>query len=58
MAKIKRKTKKTSIRYKLYDGIKRKNKFCPKCGEGIFLAQHKDRLVCGKCSYMEKLSKN
>ena len=58
MAKKQRKKKKTSKRYALYeakDGLKRKNKFCPKCGAGIFLAQHKDRLVCGKCSYMEKI---
>jgi len=32
----------------------RKNKSCPKCGEGTFMAQHKDRLVCGACHYMEK----
>lgn len=57
MAKKQRKKKKTSKRYELYESkgeLKRKNKFCPKCGEGIFLAKHKDRLVCGKCSYMEK----
>ena len=54
MAKKKRKLKKSSKRYELYDKTTRKNKFCPKCGAGIFLAQHKDRLVCGKCQYMEK----
>jgi len=53
MPKKQRKTKKTSKRYELYDKEKRKNKFCPKCGPGIFLAAHKDRLVCGKCHYME-----
>lgn len=59
MAKKQRKKKKTSKRYVLYEAkgqLKRKNKFCPKCGAGIFLAQHKDRLVCGKCGYMEKIS--
>ena len=25
--------------------------FCPKCGPGVFLAQHKDRKTCGKCGY-------
>ncbi|MBT3985104.1 30S ribosomal protein S27ae [archaeon] len=25
--------------------------FCPKCGPGIFLAQHKNRKTCGKCGY-------
>lgn len=34
--------------------LKRKNKFCPKCGPGIFMAAHKDRFQCGKCGYMEK----
>ena len=32
--------------------IKAKNKKCPKCN--VFLANHKDRWTCGKCSYMEK----
>jgi small subunit ribosomal protein S27Ae len=26
---------------------------CPKCGAGIFLAEHKDRSYCGKCHYTE-----
>lgn len=29
----------------------RKN--CPRCGAGVFMAQHKDRLACGKCGYTE-----
>ncbi|MFH1663919.1 MAG: 30S ribosomal protein S27ae [archaeon] len=33
--------------------IKRKNKFCPKCGSGVFMAEHKDRYSCGKCAYTE-----
>ncbi len=56
MAKKKKKQKRTSKKYVLYDtsnGLKRKNKFCPKCGVGVFLANHKDRLTCGKCGYME-----
>jgi ubiquitin-small subunit ribosomal protein S27Ae len=35
--------------------LETKNKTCPKCGDGVFLAQHKDRLTCGKCSYMQKI---
>ena len=35
------------------DSIKRERKSCPKCGEGVFLAQHKDRQSCGKCGYTE-----
>jgi len=35
------------------DKIIRKRKFCPRCGEGVFLAEHKDRRTCGKCGYTE-----
>ncbi|MEE9474639.1 MAG: 30S ribosomal protein S27ae [Candidatus Hydrothermarchaeaceae archaeon] len=31
----------------------RKNRFCPRCGEGIFMAEHKDRFSCGGCGYTE-----
>jgi ubiquitin-small subunit ribosomal protein S27Ae len=31
----------------------RKKKACPKCGPGIFLAEHKDRVSCGNCGYTE-----
>lgn len=34
--------------------LKRKNKSCPKCGAGTFMANHKDRSTCGKCGYTEK----
>ncbi len=48
--------KPTSKKYSLYtisgDTVKRA-KHCLKCGAGIFLAQHKDRLACGKCGYTE-----
>ncbi len=36
--------------------IQRKRKFCPKC-EGVFLAQHEDRLSCGRCGYTEPIKK-
>jgi small subunit ribosomal protein S27Ae len=40
--------------YEIKDGkIVRKNKVCPKCGNGVFMANHKDRWVCGKCFYVE-----
>jgi len=55
MAKTKKKPKKPNQVWKLYDGDKRKNKTCPKCGAGVFLAAHKDRMTCGKCHYMEKV---
>jgi|TARA_Y100000310_G_scaffold342032_1_gene443421 small subunit ribosomal protein S27Ae len=57
MAKKKKNPKKPMQVWKLYktEGgkVERKNKFCPKCGTGYFLAAHKDRLTCGKCSYSE-----
>ncbi|HLC71199.1 MAG TPA: 30S ribosomal protein S27ae [Candidatus Nanoarchaeia archaeon] len=31
----------------------RKNKFCPKCGQGTFMGVHSNRVVCGKCHYVE-----
>ncbi len=41
--------------YKVEDGkLVRKGKFCPKCGPGVFLAQHADRLTCGRCGYSEQ----
>ncbi len=31
----------------------RKNKPCPRCGQGTWLAAHKERLYCGRCHYTE-----
>ncbi len=46
-------------KYKVNDGkVERTNRFCPKCGRGVFLAEHKDRWVCGKCGYTEMKSSN
>ncbi len=57
--KVKKEGKKMSSLYNISgDTIERKNKFCPKCGPGMFLAQHKNRVVCGKCAYVEINSKN
>ena len=39
------------------DKLERKNKSCPKCGSGVFMAKHINRHVCGKCHYAEFLSK-
>ncbi len=50
--------KKGKMASSLYDvssgAAKRKNKQCPKCGPGVFMAEHKDRVTCGKCGFMEK----
>ncbi|HLC50688.1 MAG TPA: 30S ribosomal protein S27ae [Candidatus Nanoarchaeia archaeon] len=35
------------------DKLERKNKSCPKCGPGVFLAKHTNRLYCGHCRYCE-----
>jgi len=35
------------------DSMDRNRKSCPKCGQGFFMAKHKDRSVCGKCHYTE-----
>ena len=33
--------------------VVRKKKACPKCGPGVFLADHKNRVSCGNCGYTE-----
>jgi len=33
--------------------IKRKNRFCPRCGPGIFMADMYNRYVCGTCGFTE-----
>jgi small subunit ribosomal protein S27Ae len=35
------------------DQLTRSHKFCPKCGPGVFLAEHSDRRSCGRCGYSE-----
>jgi len=52
--KVKKEGKKLSSLFEISgDSIKRKNRTCPKCGPGMFLGKHKNRLVCGKCQYVE-----
>jgi ubiquitin-small subunit ribosomal protein S27Ae len=50
-----RKKRKESPVYKFYvtkaDKVERLRKECPRCGRGVFLGEHKDRLTCGKCGY-------
>ena len=58
MAKAEKPKKKATTKSSCYtiegESLKRKNKACPKCGPGIFMAGHKDRTTCGKCGYMER----
>ena len=57
MAKKKKpRNKEPSKRYKKYKLAGNKlvrEKTCPKCGPGNFLAEHKDRITCGSCGYCE-----
>ncbi|MBN1502481.1 30S ribosomal protein S27ae [Candidatus Woesearchaeota archaeon] len=58
MAKARKKEKKHTNKkpvkiWTLYEKSKIKNKFCPKCGQGVIMANHKDRWTCGKCKYTE-----
>jgi len=50
------KNKPTSKKWEMYNvsgnSVARK-RACPRCGPGIFLANHKERLYCGKCHYTE-----
>jgi len=40
--------------YQEKDGkLERTRRLCPKCGEAVFMAEHKDRTSCGKCGYTE-----
>jgi len=33
------------------DKVERKNQSCPRCGDGIYMANHPDRSSCGACGY-------
>ena len=35
------------------DSFERTHRSCPKCGPGVFLAEHSDRRSCGRCGYSE-----
>ncbi len=52
--KKKKKNKPSSKKYKFYkiEGEKvSRERNCPRCGPGVFLAKSENRLYCGKCSY-------
>jgi len=39
-------------KYSVEDGeLVRKGTECPKCGPGVFMGEHSDRKVCGKCGH-------
>lgn len=35
------------------EGVTRKGESCPRCGEGVFLAEHGNRMTCGRCGFSE-----
>ena len=42
-------------KYEIVDGeLVRKGTSCPRWGAGVFLGEHSDRKVCGKCGYTIK----
>ncbi len=50
-------TSKKYTKYKIEDNKITRERFCPRCGPGVFLMHAKDRVHCGKCAYSEFLSK-
>jgi ubiquitin-small subunit ribosomal protein S27Ae len=57
MAAKKGKVSKSSKRGSYYkvegDKVTMSRKYCPRCGPGMVMAEHKDRTACGKCGYTE-----
>ena len=49
--KKKRKNRRVVKIHEMYDQGKVKAKSCPKCGAGVFMANHKDRYTCGHCGF-------
>ena len=48
------KSKHKSIQiWKKYKEGKIQGKWCPRCGAGTIMAQHNNRMYCGKCGYSE-----
>ncbi|MFA5347431.1 MAG: 30S ribosomal protein S27ae [Methanoregula sp.] len=48
------KGQKRSAYFKIEDSkVATNKKYCPRCGPGVMLADHKDRTTCGKCGYTE-----
>lgn len=50
-------TSKRYTKYKIVGDKLVKERFCPRCGPGIFLMNAQGRLYCGKCHYAEFVSK-
>jgi len=44
-------------RYHIKDGKIERKASCPRCGPGMFVAEHSNRKTCGKCGFTEFLTK-
>ena len=53
MAKKQKKPSKPVKAHTFFDNGKLKKRTCPKCGPGVHLAEHNNRVYCGKCHYSE-----
>ena len=51
--KDKRKKQNKGTYYRIEGGKLIRKKTCPKCGAGVFMAQHEKRVHCGRCGYTE-----
>lgn len=56
MAEKEKPKKKSSQKWNAFKDGKKINRDCPKCGPGIYLAKHSNRLTCGRCGYFESKS--
>lgn len=50
-------TSKKYTKYKIEGDKVIRERFCPRCGPGIFLTNSKGKIYCGKCHYSEFESK-
>ena len=46
-------TSKKYTKYKIEGDKITKQRFCPRCGPGVFLMHSQGRYYCGKCHYSE-----
>ena len=53
MADEKKKANRKADKYKIEGDKLSRGRTCPKCGPGVFMAEHKDRYHCGRCNYTE-----
>jgi len=44
-------TSKKYTKYTIENGSLKRERFCPRCGPGVFLSHSQGRHYCGKCHY-------